>query len=473
MKLSIILIFYFIITAILGSVGGSYYYYVQSNYILEAEVINHLESVAQSTENFINLFLEEQKEKVEIAATHEELSIEELKELETINDNLYEVFVLDSNGIIVASSDETKIGLNRGDDAYFVNARTETYIKPSYFSEETQTHAIAVSTPFHEGVLVVRIELGVFNLIVADKTGLGETGESLLGYEDENGGQVVFTERRFDEQVESLDVVFSMDKALNEIEDVFLDSRDCRDEKVIAVTRYIEEVEFGLVTKIDEAEAFGVVRNQLIKTASIIVVLIIVVFSLIGFFVAQFISRPLRKISKEVDEITKGKLDIQLGKSSIFEVQKLIDSLNRILASLKLAILKTGSAEGLGIGEVVEAKERAEKKMELFKIFIDSSKQGMGMADINGKIIYANPTLEKLVEDRMIGKNLKEYYSKNSGDKLKKILVEVIKKDHWNGELNLISKKGKIIKVIQNVFVIKDNQGKPIYFANVIVRING
>ncbi|HLC65193.1 MAG TPA: HAMP domain-containing protein [Candidatus Nanoarchaeia archaeon] len=84
---------------------------------------------------------------------------------------------------------------------------------------------------------------------------------------------------------------------------------------------------------------------------------------IIAFFATMAISRPLKRLSKSLDEITKGNLGIQLPKSWIGEVNDLANSLNRILASLKLAVMRVGVAkEEIGIGEMIEAKKKAEEK---------------------------------------------------------------------------------------------------------------
>ena len=63
-------------------------------------------------------------------------------------------------------------------------------------------------------------------------------------------------------------------EALNKNEIVVTDSYDYRGEKVIAITRYIDEVEMGLVVKMDRSEAIGVAENELIRTSIILIILI-------------------------------------------------------------------------------------------------------------------------------------------------------------------------------------------------------
>ena len=81
MKVSTIFTIVLFLVALLGSIGGTSYYYTQCNKAMTTEVYAHLESVAQSRANHVNGFLEEQEDKILIAATHEELTNEELKEI--------------------------------------------------------------------------------------------------------------------------------------------------------------------------------------------------------------------------------------------------------------------------------------------------------------------------------------------------------------------------------------------------------
>jgi len=96
----------------------------------------------------------------------------------------------------------------------------------------------------------------------------------------------------------------------------------------------------------------------------LIIVLGVVIFvMLVFFFVGRSISGPLTTLSNDVDQITKGKLDVRLKESNVYEINKLVDSLNRILASLKLAVLKTGIKKSeIGLGEAIKDKEKAEAK---------------------------------------------------------------------------------------------------------------
>ena len=126
MKLVYIIIFCFLF-AIVIIFSTMYLSYQNANEILTKEVYSHLELIAQSKASHVETFLEEQKEKILIAATHQELTNEKLKELVDIDSDYTEMFVLDSNRIIVSSSEESIIGINKSDDFYFLEGKKGTY----------------------------------------------------------------------------------------------------------------------------------------------------------------------------------------------------------------------------------------------------------------------------------------------------------------------------------------------------------
>jgi PAS domain S-box-containing protein len=92
--------------------------------------------------------------------------------------------------------------------------------------------------------------------------------------------------------------------------------------------------------------------------------LILVITLMVGIVIAHFISMPLEKLTKNIDEISKGNLDVELEKSEIYEINNLTISLDRVMASLKLAIHKVGLKKEEIFEEVVRAKEEAEEKYE-------------------------------------------------------------------------------------------------------------
>jgi PAS domain S-box-containing protein len=100
------------------------------------------------------------------------------------------------------------------------------------------------------------------------------------------------------------------------------------------------------------------------QIASLFLCVILVITLVVGIVIAYFISMPLEKLTKNIDEISKGNLDVELEQSEIYEINNLTISLDRVMASLKLAIHKVGLKKEEIFEEVVRAKEVAEEKYE-------------------------------------------------------------------------------------------------------------
>jgi len=109
--------------------------------------------------------------------------------------------------------------------------------------------------------------------------------------------------------------------------------------------KYLEDIEIGLVVKIDYEEAFRDVEN--LKKVSIVVVLILfVLIGIIIYFITKSISRDIEKLTLNVDKVSKGDFNTDIEvKSSISEIKSLEDAMNRIMVTLKLAVLKQKKKE--------------------------------------------------------------------------------------------------------------------------------
>ncbi|MCP4135020.1 MAG: PAS domain S-box protein [bacterium] len=111
-----------------------------------------------------------------------------------------------------------------------------------------------------------------------------------------------------------------------------------------------------------------------------------------------------------------------------------------------------------------------------FKKFAEASGQGLGMADIEGNITYANPSLYRILRadkpHQLEKKYFSSYYPPDSKEKVKnEIIPEVLKNGKWTGEIKLQSVTGKEIPTIQSIFLLHDYKGEPVFLANVVTDI--
>ncbi len=392
---------------------GNYYLYTNSEEALTNQVYDHLTTAAQSRAAHVRTYIEEEKQKVSIMADSAvirnylaDLSNgnpvldKDIQDVQKRLDGLVvmsveynEVFVLDTNGTIVASSNKVDIGTDKSEDAFFIYGRNGTYVKDAYISPVTGKPAIGVSSPIKDkqgnlaGVYVVRINMDALNEITSERSGLGETEEVLLF----NTNRYMVTPSKYiSNSVLSLQVNTSIvnkcfediDEYTNEGGDVetheeeIMHYADYRKVDVVGAHAYIQpQMKWCLVTKIDEAEALGKPKSQMTNVLITTSIATLAFIILTAYLVSRLLTKQIKRLTSSVEAITKGDLDIQLAKSSISEVESLTESLNRILASMKLAILRTGmTKEQIGLGEAIKAKEEAESKYyELFNNSADST----------------------------------------------------------------------------------------------------
>lgn len=129
----------------------------------------------------------------------------------------------------------------------------------------------------------------------------------------------------------------------------------------------------------------------------------IVVFFAISFVLALYlvwrlsgsISSAIEDLSGSVTEITKGNLSVRLKYCSIEEVQDLTLSLERVLASLKLAILRNGLRKSdVGIGELISERHDLETRFSLLR---DNVNELVLLIDVKKQSVFeANKFLEAL-----------------------------------------------------------------------------
>jgi C4-dicarboxylate-specific signal transduction histidine kinase len=174
--------------------------------MIEQEICNHLLTAAESRASHVETFLDGEKEAIkqlsesvvierllladrddpDYSGKYDDVTrrLEHTAEIKEYTDG---IFVLDKNGTIIASSDESDIGKDKSNNPFFLGGKHGVFVKDAYFSHDRQIDSLAFSAPvFNEesavflGVVVMRVSIEELNKITTCGTGLGETGEIFL-----------------------------------------------------------------------------------------------------------------------------------------------------------------------------------------------------------------------------------------------------------------------------------------------------
>lgn len=161
------------------------------------------------------------------------------------------------------------------------------------------------------------------------------------------------------------------------------------------------------------------------QSASLMLIgLIVVVTFAVSLIMAYLLTRPLERLTGKIDAISKGKLDVKLENSEIYEINKLTASLDRVMASLKLAVHKVG----LKKGEIEETVKEKTSAVEKYRDLLDNI---TGWAwEVNEKMVFtfcSNNVSEVLgyTSEEMIGKNLFDFMPPEEAKKAKAAFSQV------------------------------------------------
>ncbi len=111
-----------------------------------------------------------------------------------------------------------------------------------------------------------------------------------------------------------------------------------------------------------------------------------------------------------------------------------------------------------------------------FRQFADASGQGLGMATLDGQIIYINPALARILGETrpadVLGRQIAQYYADDMLTRLQnEVMPAVQQRGEWLGEMAVTSAQGRVTPTLENYFMIRDEDGVPRYIADVLTDI--
>jgi PAS domain S-box-containing protein len=168
------------------------------------------------------------------------------------------------------------------------------------------------------------------------------------------------------------------------------------------------------------------------QIATVYLILIMAVTFVVSYIVSYYVTRPLATLTKNINRISKGDLEVQLERSEITEINELTESLDRVMASLKLAITKVGVKKEEIFAQAMKAREEIETKYHHL------------LKTMDGFVWEVNPTgrctacTEKAAQSlgqptqNLVGQDMAVFFNTEQSARLRQQLTEAIAKNRTN-----------------------------------------
>ncbi len=316
-------------------------------------------------------------------------TMSELSEVTSTIPLFHEISILNPSGEILFSTDDSKMG-NIDDKSIWFTEGTKKCGYVDTFNGKNNEPDFWYSCPMLMedklvGVVAAIVD-GVYLLdITNDHTGLGRTGETVLGKMDENGDALFIVPLRHDKKAaftrkaSKLDTQILINKALSRQESNFSVARDYRGVEVIGIVRYLERVNWGLVVKIDRSEFMEPLirfRNYMIIGYTLLIAFIALAIT----YLVNHITHPLRDLTKMASRIAEGDMSHTVEVSSDNEIGILSNTLNQMKDKLN------------------HARLQLHKKMKELQVIIDTLPGIFYLFDHNDNVLMWNNNLEEVTK---------------------------------------------------------------------------
>ena len=459
---------------------------------LQEQIFSHMESVAQSRAVTVGTFLNERKFALENAAGARELT-EALRQLDAgtkkdLNAQLQrlmgsqkhmrEMYLLDCNGKVVASTNTDNIGHDKAADACFVGGRDGPYVKDPFRSERHERHVMEISAPVLDratdkflGVLVGRHDMSAFNEITMDITGLGKSGETYMINRD---GYMITMSRFSEETFLEMDLSRTVNagKCLADIEAMEQGklprrharmaevSPNYRKRPVLGAYALVPEMKAAVLAEINADEALEPVAR--LKEVLLLAGAGFAAFALVGaWMLERRITRPINELHHGSERIGAGELNYRLRIKTGDEIEQLAHEFNRMASKLSESYSVLEQKVAARTRELAIEKER-------LRTTIASIGDAVVSVDTAGCIALMNSVAEKLTghyAKDVIGTPLSEVY-KTMDDQSRQdaanLVGQSLRGNHSGGFEDhsvLIAKDGAEYTVAESKAPIRDANG--------------
>ena len=289
-----------------------------------------------------------------------------------LDPDIASITVLNTTGTVVASTIKSIIGNDFSNHEEFVHIvsknKKEVFTHRPHFQQYLNHSTMEVAAPVTSmesgqtiGIIINAYNQEIINDITSNREGMGNSGEIVIGLKEGGTIQFINTLKYTPGATTTLKIPLN-DEAAEPMR-LALEGKygtiighDYRDINVIAAYRYIPSIGWGLVAKMDKAEAFGpltVLRNIAIVLGGVSSIAVI----LVGISFSISTSRPINRLTAAAKKISNGNYDYSVEIDRHDEIGALAVSFNSMTSKLTHEINEQEKAEArlTGLNKELEA----------------------------------------------------------------------------------------------------------------------
>lgn len=293
-----------------------------------------------------------------------QLLYEYFLELSSVKKEFSDYFVLDISGNVLLSTYKGDEGKVKTSEPYFLNAKEKTFFQDFYYDVSIGTTAIMVGTPIKNmrgelvGVLVGRVVVEELSRLIQERSGLGNTGESVMI----NANNLAVTDL-LKEPGQAMKRTIFTPQVLRCLSGDTFSGRftDYHGDEVYGYYKWFPEVKSCVLTKQDVSEV-STSLNQLFVYGLGLTGGVLFLAGMVIFFLAGRLFSPLQALRDEAIKINEGNYDVHVQVISNDEIGELSTVFNEMGEKLRV------SYRGLQDKVEEKTKELNEKVVSLEKL---------------------------------------------------------------------------------------------------------
>lgn len=505
------LLFIFLLVSLLPVVILGILSIMKTQTSLKKEIFNKLLLLSEAKEGQVFAFLDSIKSET-IVFSSDSFIKESLKtniatpssdRVESMNNYLLErkklyetlvgIFIMDTEGKIVASTKREEIGKDERDDKYFMEGKKSIYVgdfmgnKHPHFGldnffvvtsplKEAETgKLIGVIANIYDTNKLHNILGGEFQLEKGALTAHGGQANTLEVYLVNKEKKMFvhphdINEKNHEKHFMGMIIdTLPVKKCLENQEETEATYKNYDGTEVTGSSMCLTKEGWVLITEISTKEAFIPIM-EMKETIGLIVIIFSLGVILTAFFFAQKISLPIRKLHEAAEIVAKGNLDYQVDIRTEDEIGQLGNAFNLMTADLKKYLGELEKHKTELEKKVKERTEELEETKNKDEAILTSIGEAVVACDKKGRIMLFNPAAEELtgfLSSETIGKEHQKYFKfeteegKSANDVVKDS-IKGNKKTKKENSLFLIKKNNQKIPVAINGGVIKNSKGEEI-----------